>query len=187
AHPNWSMGQKISVDSATMMNKGLEVIEAHWLFGLPSQKIDVVLHRQSIIHSMVDYVDGSVLAQMGNPDMRTPIANALAWPERIDSGVEPLDLISVGRLDFAAADHQHFPCLRLAYQALDAGGTSTAILNAANEVAVAAFLKKQIKFTEIPRTIENVLSRMTPNDGATIEQILADDTQARVLAKEFIK
>ncbi|RKZ86283.1 MAG: 1-deoxy-D-xylulose-5-phosphate reductoisomerase, partial [Gammaproteobacteria bacterium] len=148
AHPNWSMGQKISVDSATMMNKGLEVIEAHWLFGLPTQKIDVVLHRQSIIHSMVDYVDGSVLAQMGNPDMRTPIANALAWPERIDSGVAPLDLVAVGRLDFSVADHQNFPCLALAYQALEAGGTSTAILNAANEVAVEAFLQKQIRFTQ---------------------------------------
>jgi len=139
AHPNWSMGQKISVDSATMMNKGLEVIEAHWLFGLPSDKIEVILHRQSIIHSMVDYDDGSVLAQMGNPDMRTPIANTLAWPQRIDSGVAPLDLVTAGRLDFAKADFARFPCLRLAYQALEAGGTSTAILNAANEIAVEAF------------------------------------------------
>ena len=142
AHPNWSMGQKISVDSATMMNKGLEVIEAHWLFGMPSDKIEVVLHRQSIIHSMVDYIDGSVLAQLGNPDMRTPIANALAWPERIDSGVEPLDLVKAGRLDFATADFERFPCLALAYQALNTGGTSTAILNAANEVAVEAFLQQ---------------------------------------------
>jgi len=187
AHPNWSMGQKISVDSATMMNKGLEVIEAHWLFGLPTQKIDVVLHRQSIIHSMVDYVDGSVLAQMGNPDMRTPIANALAWPERIDSGVAPLDLVAVGRLDFSVADHQNFPCLALAYQALEAGGTSTAILNAANEVAVEAFLQKQIRFTQIAQIIEQVLSKMPAGNGDTLEQVLADDQQARQLAKDLIK
>ena len=187
AHPNWSMGQKISVDSATMMNKGLEVIEAHWLFGLTSDQIDVVLHRQSIIHSMVDYVDGSVLAQMGNPDMRTPIANALAWPERIDSGVEPLDLIKVGRLDFAEADHKNFPCLALAYQALKAGGTSTAILNAANEVAVAAFLQRQIKFTDIAKIIDQVLSDMTASNGDTLEQVLADDQQARILANQLIK
>jgi 1-deoxy-D-xylulose-5-phosphate reductoisomerase len=186
AHPNWSMGQKISVDSATMMNKGLEVIEAHWLFGLESHQIDVILHRQSIIHSMVDYIDGSVLAQMGNPDMRTPIANALAWPNRIDSGVEALDLVVVSRLDFAKADHKHFPCLALAYQALDAGGTSTAILNAANEIAVEAFLQSQIKFTDIARTIENVLSTMPAKAGDTLEQVLADDQQARQLATEFI-
>lgn len=185
AHPNWSMGKKISVDSATMMNKGLEVIEAHWLFGLPTSQIDVVLHRQSIIHSMVDYVDGSVLAQMGNPDMRTPITNALAWPERIDSGVEPLDLVAVGRLDFSEADHKHFPCLALAYQALNAGGTSTAILNAANEVAVDAFLQKQIKFTQIPQIIEQVLSNVTASNGDSLEQVLADDQQARILALEL--
>ncbi|HHA19249.1 MAG TPA: 1-deoxy-D-xylulose-5-phosphate reductoisomerase [Methylophaga sp.] len=187
AHPNWSMGQKISVDSATMMNKGLEVIEAHWLFGLPTEKIEVVLHRQSIIHSMVDYDDGSVLAQMGNPDMRTPIANALAWPDRIDSGVAPLDLVKVGRLDFATADHQHFPCLALAYQALEAGGTSTAILNAANEVAVEAFLHKQIKFTQIAQIIDQVLSEMPASNGDTLEQVLADDQQARQIAKDLIK
>jgi len=187
AHPNWSMGQKISVDSATMMNKGLEVIEAHWLFGLQSSQIEVILHRQSIIHSMVDYVDGSVLAQMGNPDMRTPIANALAWPNRIDSGVEPLDLVAASRLDFAVADHTIFPCLALAYQALDAGGTNTAILNAANEVAVDAFLHSQIKFTDISRTIEHVLSTMTASDGSTLQQVLADDEQSRQIAAEFIK
>jgi 1-deoxy-D-xylulose-5-phosphate reductoisomerase len=179
AHPNWSMGQKISVDSATMMNKGLEVIEAHWLFGLQSDQIDVVLHRQSIIHSMVDYDDGSVLAQMGNPDMRTPIANTLAWPERIDSGVAPLDLVQAGRLDFSEADFARFPCLRLAYQALDAGGTSTAILNAANEVAVAAFLQRQIRFTDIARVIEQVLNEVAANDAGSLEQILADDAAAR--------
>ncbi|MFW5426115.1 MAG: 1-deoxy-D-xylulose-5-phosphate reductoisomerase [Methylophagaceae bacterium] len=186
AHPNWSMGQKISVDSATMMNKGLEVIEAHWLFGLPTAQIEVLLHRQSIIHSMVDYVDGSVLAQMGNPDMRTPIANALAWPNRIASGVAPLDLAAAGRLDFSVADHQHFPCLALAYQALEAGGTSTAILNAANEIAVEAFLNKQIKFTQIAITIEQVLAKITANTGDTLEQVLADDLLARKLARELI-
>ena len=185
-HPNWSMGQKISVDSATMMNKGLEVIEAHWLFGLPNQQIDVVLHRQSIIHSMVDYVDGSVLAQMGNPDMRTPIANALAWPNRIDSGVAPLDLVAISQLNFSKADHEHFPCLALAYQALEAGGTSTAILNAANEVAVEAFLNRQIKFTEIAKTNEHVLSQQAATSGESLEQVLADDQQARQLALDYI-
>lgn len=183
AHPNWSMGQKISVDSATMMNKGLEVIEAHWLFGLQSSQIDVVLHRQSIIHSMVDYDDGSVLAQMGNPDMRTPIANTLAWPERIDSGVEPLNLVKAGRLDFAEADFARFPCLRLAYQALEAGGTSTAILNAANEVAVSAFLQRQIGFTDIARIIEQVLNELPANDASSLDQILTDDAAARRLAE----
>ncbi|MBL1320830.1 MAG: 1-deoxy-D-xylulose-5-phosphate reductoisomerase [Methylophaga sp.] len=186
AHPNWSMGKKISVDSATMMNKGLEVIEAHWLFGLAAEQIEVLLHRQSIIHSMVDYVDGSVLAQMGNPDMRTPIANALAWPNRIDSGVAPLDLATVGRLDFSVADHHHFPCLALAYQALEAGGTSTAILNAANEIAVEAFLNKHIRFTQIAKVIEKVLAEITANKGDTLEQVLADDLQARELALDII-
>ena len=186
AHPNWSMGQKISVDSATMMNKGLEVIEAHWLFGMPSKQIEVLLHRQSIIHSMVDYVDGSVLAQMGNPDMRTPIANALSWPDRIDSGVAPLDLAAAGRLDFSVADFEHFPCLALAYQALDAGGTSTAILNAANEIAVEAFLNKQLKYTGIAQVNEQVLTTMTPSQGDTLQQILDDDLQARELAKRLI-
>ncbi len=186
AHPNWSMGQKISIDSATMMNKGLEVIEAHWLFGLSSQQIEVVLHRQSIVHSMVDYNDGSVLAQMGNPDMRTPIANTLAWPQRIDSGVAPLDLVAAGRLDFATADFEKFPCLRLAYQALDAGGTSTAILNAANEVAVDAFLQRQIKFTDIAKLIEKVLHDLPANEASSLEQILADDAAARVLASELV-
>jgi len=186
AHPNWSMGQKISVDSATMMNKGLEVIEAHWLFGLSSQQIDVVLHRQSIIHSMVDYDDGSVLAQMGNPDMRTPIANTLAWPQRIDSGVAPLDLVTAGRLDFAAADFDRFPCLRLAYQALDAGGTSTAILNAANEVAVEAFLQRQIKFTDIAKIIEQVLTDLPANKADSLAQILTDDEAARALTRDMV-
>jgi len=186
AHPNWSMGQKISVDSATMMNKGLEVIEARWLFGLPSEQIDVLLHRQSIIHSMVDYVDGSVLAQMGNPDMRTPIANALAWPERISSGVESLDLVAAGRLDFAAADFEHFPCLALAYQALNAGGTSTAVLNAANEIAVEAFLSHKLKYTDIAKIIEQVLDKVSVSHGDTLQEILDDDQQARLIAHQLI-
>jgi 1-deoxy-D-xylulose-5-phosphate reductoisomerase len=186
AHPNWSMGQKISVDSATMMNKGLEVIEAHWLFGLPAEQIDVILHRQSIIHSMVDYDDGSVLAQMGNPDMRTPITNALAWPERISSGVEPLNLVSVGRLDFKEADFTHFPCLALAYKALKAGGTSTTILNAANEVAVDAFLQKKIGFTEIAKIIEQVLDTLPANDAVSLDIVLQDDQAARELAHKLV-
>ncbi|WP_289281623.1 MULTISPECIES: 1-deoxy-D-xylulose-5-phosphate reductoisomerase [unclassified Methylophaga] len=186
AHPNWSMGQKISVDSATMMNKGLEVIEAHWLFGLQSQQIEVVLHRQSVIHSMVDYEDGSVLAQMGNPDMRTPITNTLSWPERIASGVAPLDLVKVGRLDFSEADFSRFPCLRLAYKALNDGGTATAILNAANEVAVQAFLDEQIRFTEIAKIIEDVLTELPIHEASSLEQILADDAAARDLAMSKI-
>ena len=186
AHPNWSMGQKISVDSATMMNKGLEVIEAHWLFGLQSQQIEVVLHRQSVIHSMVDYEDGSVLAQMGNPDMRTPITNTLSWPERITSGVAPLDLVKVGRLDFSEADFSRFPCLRLAYKALNDGGTATAILNAANEVAVQAFLDEQIRFTDIAKIIEDVLIELPIHEASSLEQILADDAAARHLAMSKI-
>ena len=186
AHPNWSMGQKISVDSATMMNKGLEVIEAHWLFGLQSQQIEVVLHRQSVIHSMVDYEDGSVLAQMGNPDMRTPITNTLSWPERIASGVAPLDLVKVGRLDFSEADFSRFPCLRLAYKALNDGGTATAILNAANEVVVQAFLDEQIRFTEIAKIIEDVLTELPIHEASSLEQILADDAAARDLAMSKI-
>lgn len=186
AHPNWSMGQKISVDSATMMNKGLEVIEAHWLFGLPSSQIDVLLHRQSIVHSMVDYADGSVLAQMGNPDMRTPIANTLAWPKRIDSGVAPLDLVKAGRLDFAEADFDRFPCLKLAYQALNAGGTSTATLNAANEVAVEAFLKTQIRFTEIAEIIEQVLNHIESVPVDDLATVLAADKAARQVAAGLI-
>jgi 1-deoxy-D-xylulose-5-phosphate reductoisomerase len=179
AHPNWSMGQKISVDSATMMNKGLEVIEAHWLFGLKHEQIQVVLHRQSIIHSMVDYDDGSVLAQMGNPDMRTPIANTLAWPERIDSGVAPLDLVEAGRLDFEYADFERFPCLRLAYESLKMGGTSTAILNAANEVAVEAFLNRKIRFTAIAELIEKALQTVEHHLADSLDIILADDAAAR--------
>lgn len=187
AHPNWSMGQKISVDSATMMNKGLEVIEAHWLFGLPSDQIEVLLHRQSIIHSMVDYVDGSVLAQMGNPDMRTPIANTLAWPQRIDSGVSALDLVKIGQLDFSKADFRRFPCLALAYQALEAGGTSTAILNAANEIAVDAFLKSQLGFVQIAEVITSALKSIPAVEVNTLETVLKADADARQFVKELIQ
>lgn len=186
-HPNWSMGQKISVDSATMMNKGLEVIEAHWLFGLPSNQIEVLLHRQSIIHSMVDYIDGSVLAQMGNPDMRTPIANTLAWPKRIDSGVSALDLATIGQLDFAKADFKRFPCLALAYQALDAGGTSTAILNAANEVAVAAFLQHKLGFLEIAEVIAKALNTIPAVDAIALDTVLQADADTRQFVNELIK
>ncbi len=160
AHPNWEMGRKISVDSATMMNKGLEVIEACWLFHTPPESIQVVLHPQSIIHSLVEYVDGSVLAQLGNPDMRTPIAHALAWPERMASGVAPLDLFAVARFDFEPPDMERFPCLALAYSAIAAGGGVPAVLNAANEVAVAAFLDGRLKFTDIPRLIEETMTAL---------------------------
>jgi 1-deoxy-D-xylulose-5-phosphate reductoisomerase len=178
-HPNWSMGPKISVDSATMMNKGLELVEACWLFGVDQRQIDIVLHPQSIVHSMVSYNDGSVLAQMGNPDMRTPIANALAWPRRMDSGVEPLDLIAVGQLEFAQADEVRFPCLRLARQAVQQGGTSMAIMNAANEVAVEAFLQGRILFTQIPELIEMTMNSVTFSDPDDLQQILHDDRAAR--------
>ena len=184
AHPNWDMGRKISVDSATMMNKGLEVIEACWLFGIDASAIEVVLHPQSVIHSMVDYVDGSVLTQLGNPDMRTPIAHGLGWPERIDSGVDSLDLLSVARLDFEAPDLHRFPCLRLAYEAWQAGGTASTVLNAANEVAVQAFLEGALPFTGIPRLIEDCLSRCASGEVGDLEDILAADAMARALARE---
>ncbi len=186
AHPNWDMGRKISVDSATMMNKGLEVIEAHWLFDAQADQIEVVLHPQSVIHSLVEYVDGSVLAQLGNPDMRTPIAHALAWPRRIDSGVGSLDLFAVARLDFEPPDMDRFPCLRLAFEALRAGGTSSTILNAANEVAVQAFLDRQIRFTDIPRVIEATLAELVCEAVVSIEQVLACDGQARRVAASRI-
>jgi len=186
AHPNWSMGQKISVDSATMMNKGLEVIEACWLFHTQPNKIKVVLHPQSVIHSMVEYADGSVLAQMGNPDMRTPIAHALAWPERIDSGVSSLDLFEIARLDFEAPDCQRFPCLSLAYQAIEQGGTAPAILNAANEVAVAAFLDRRVGFTAIPKIIESTLSVIPAIETQNLDELLAVDVQARAIAEQQI-
>jgi 1-deoxy-D-xylulose-5-phosphate reductoisomerase len=187
AHPNWSMGRKISVDSASMMNKGLELIEACWLFSVPPARVEVVVHPQSVIHSMVDYIDGSVLAQLGNPDMRTPIAHALAWPERMDSGVGALDLLRIGRLDFQAPDEHRFPCLRLARQAAETCGTAPAILNAANEVAVDAFLQRRIRFTEIPVIIEQVLSRQAAVAVDCLEDVLAADRQARALACSWLE
>jgi 1-deoxy-D-xylulose-5-phosphate reductoisomerase len=186
-HPNWVMGPKISVDSATMMNKGLEVIEAHWLFNVEIDNIEVVIHPQSVIHSMVSYSDGSVLAQLGNPDMRTPIAHALAWPERVESGVEPLDIFEVAKLEFEKPDFQHFPCLRLCYDAIRAGGSASIVLNAANEVAVAAFLEHRIPFTAIAALIEETLSRATiSEDVNTIENILTADQDARIIINECI-
>ena len=187
AHPNWSMGRKISVDSASMMNKGLELIEACWLFAARPDQVEVVVHPQSVIHSLVDYVDGSVLAQLGNPDMRTPIAHALAWPERIDSGVAPLDLFSVARLDFQRPDEQRFPCLRLARQAAEAGGSAPAMLNAANEVAVAAFLERRIRFTDIARIIEDVLARDAAVAVESLDVVFAADARARELANDWLR
>jgi 1-deoxy-D-xylulose-5-phosphate reductoisomerase len=187
AHPNWVMGRKISVDSATMMNKGLEVIEACWLFHASPSMVQVVLHPQSVIHSLVEYVDGSVLAQLGNPDMRTPIAHALAWPDRIASGVERLDLFRIARLDFYAPDPERFPCLRLAVEAMQAGGTATTILNAANEVAVAEFLGRRIRYTEIPRIVETTLSNVTAGPAASLVHILHADMQAREFAVTAVR
>jgi len=187
AHPNWDMGRKISVDSATMMNKGLEVIEACWLFHTGPENIQVVLHPQSVVHSMVEYADGSVLAQLGNPDMRTPIAYALAWPERIEAGVERLNLFEIARLDFEPPDYQRFPCLRLAQEAMHSGGTATAILNAANEIAVQAFLDGHIQFTHIARIVEATLERVPHHDASTLEIILADDGDAREFSINHIR
>lgn len=186
AHPNWVMGRKISVDSASMMNKGLEVIEAHWLFNAPAERIEVVVHPQSVIHSLVEYADGSVLAQLGNPDMRTPIAHALAYPERIEAGVAPLDLFRVGQLDFTPPDHQRFPCLGLAYEALRAGGSAPTSLNAANEVAVAAFLDGRLPFTGIAATIARVLERIPATPLADLEAVRQADAAARRLAEEIV-
>ena len=186
AHPNWTMGRKISVDSASMMNKGLELIEACWLFDARPQQVEVVIHPQSVIHSLVDYVDGSVLAQLGNPDMRTPIAHALAWPRRIDSGVAPLDLFAIARLDFEAPDEQRFPCLRLARAAAECGGSAPALLNAANEVAVAAFLDGRLGFHQIPQMIEAVLERIPAVAVGELETVLAADEQARQAARDWL-
>lgn len=187
AHPNWVMGRKISVDSATMMNKGLEVIEAHWLFGAAASQIDVVIHPQSVIHSMVSYVDGSVLAQLGNPDMRTPIAHALAYPERMTSGVKAVDLTEIGQLTFLKPDFQRFPCLKLAYDALLAGGTAPAILNAANEVAVQAFLDRRIGFRAIDRLLDRVMDAVPHGEAADIDTLLDYDRRARQSAQSFIR
>ena len=186
AHPNWSMGQKISVDSATMLNKGLELIEACWLFNTTPAQIEVVIHPQSVIHSMVEYVDGSVLAQMGNPDMRTPIAHALAWPERIASGVTSLDMVALGRLDFSAPDYARFPCLRLAQQAAATGATAPAILNAANEVAVTAFLQRRLRFDQIHQVIDTVLQRLPVTEPDNLDVVQFADSQARAIAHAII-
>ena len=186
AHPNWSMGRKISVDSATMMNKGLELIEACWLFDARPEQVEVVIHPQSVIHSLVDYIDGSVLAQLGNPDMRTPIAHALAWPERVASGVSPLDLFRVGRLDFQEPDLQRFACLRLARQAAEAGGSAAAVLNAANEVAVEAFLQRRIGFTQIAQLNEAVLNSLPVASVESLEAVLAADRSARESAQRWL-
>ena len=185
-HPNWSMGRKISVDSATMMNKGLELIEAHWLFNCPPDKLEVVIHPQSVIHSMVRYRDGSVLAQLGNPDMRTPIAYCLGLPERIDSGVGDLDFDALSALTFQKPDFDRFPCLKLAYEAMNAGGAAPCVLNAANEAAVAAFLDGQIKFTNIAKTVAHCLAQDFSDDLGNIENLLAQDAVTRRQAQEFI-
>ena len=185
-HPNWSMGRKISVDSASMMNKGLELIEAHWLFNCPPEKLEVVIHPQSVIHSMVRYRDGSVLAQLGNPDMRTPIAYCLGLPERIDSGVGELDFGALSALTFQKPDFNRFPCLKLAYQAMNAGGAAPCVLNAANEVAVAAFLDKRIKFTDIAKVVAHCLAQDFSDGRHDIEGLLAQDAQTRRQAEAFI-
>ncbi len=186
AHPNWVMGRKISVDSATLMNKGLELIEACWLFGVTPDQVEIVIHPQSVIHSLVEYVDGSVLAQLSNPDMRTPIAHALAWPERIESGVKSLNLLEIARLDFSPPDLKRFPCLRLAYEAARAGGTAPAILNAANEVAVQAFLDQRIRFTDIPRVIEHALISLPVSQETQLGVVLSNDVRAREVASRYI-
>lgn len=186
AHPKWVMGRKISVDSATMMNKGLEVIEAHWLFGLSAKYIEVLIHPQSVIHSMVSYVDGSVLAQLGNPDMRTPIAHALAYPERIASGVAQLDLTTVGQLVFEKPDHSRFPCLKLAYDALKVGGVAPTILNAANEIAVQAFLDRRIGFRMIDQVIARVLDALPHSMVNCIDSLLDQDRAARDLTQAYL-
>ena len=186
AHPNWSMGKKISVDSATMMNKGLEVIEAHWLFGAAADQIDVVIHPQSVIHSMVSYADGSVLAQLGNPDMRTPIAHALAYPERIESGVEPIDLAKIAELHFQRPNFEQFPCLKLAFDALRVGGSAAALLNAANEIAVEAFLDRKIGFRKINELIATVMAKIPSTAVSDLESLLEQDQRARDLTHLLI-
>jgi 1-deoxy-D-xylulose-5-phosphate reductoisomerase len=185
-HPNWVMGAKITIDSATLMNKGLEVIEARWLFNANPDQIEVVVHPQSVIHSMVEYIDGSVLAQLGNPDMRTPIAYALGYPKRIESGVASLDLLSIAKLEFEAPDMQRFPCLQLAFDALNAGGTAPTVLNAVNEVAVSAFLNEHIAFTDIPNLISTSLESIPVEAVSSIEHIISVDALARNFANDWI-
>lgn len=187
AHPNWVMGRKISVDSATMMNKGLEVIEAFWLFGLPLEKIKVLIHPQSVVHSMVRYRDGSVLAQLGQPDMRTPIAYGLAWPERIAAGVEPLSLTQLANLSFSEPDLSRFPCLSLAFTAAKSGGTAPTILNAANEIAVAAFLDEGLPYLQVPVVVEKALNAISTSKADSLDEILHVDAQARKVARDFIR
>ncbi len=187
AHPNWAMGRKISVDSATMMNKGLEMIEAHWLFNVPAERIEIVIHPQSVIHSLVQYVDGSVIAELGNPDMRTPIAHALAYPARIASGVAPLDLFKVATMNFERPDFARFPCLALAYRALREGESSPATMNAANEIAVKAFLDGRIAFTAIPEVIEKVMDASPTTALATLADVVATDCLARESAEKMIR
>jgi 1-deoxy-D-xylulose-5-phosphate reductoisomerase len=186
AHPNWVMGRKISVDSATMMNKGLEVIEARWLFDLAPERIEVVIHPQSIVHSLVEYVDGSVIAQLSNPDMRVPIAHALAYPDRIASGARPLDLAAMKSLSFERPDHERFPCLQLAYAALRAGGTAPTVLNAANEIAVKEFLAGRLPFTAIARVIEQTLQSTPGSDAMNLEAVMQADAAARRKAGERV-
>ncbi|VAW87734.1 1-deoxy-D-xylulose 5-phosphate reductoisomerase [hydrothermal vent metagenome] len=186
AHPNWVMGRKISVDSASMMNKGLELIEACWLFDAKPEQVQVVVHPESMIHSMVEYVDGSVISQMGNPDMRIPIAHAMAWPQRMDSGDKGMNIFEVAQLNFEKPDQQRFPCLRLAREAIEAGGTSPAVLNAANEVAVDAFLDNRLPFLAIPKVIEQTLEQCTNRVADSLDVIFEEDKQARVLAAQFV-
>lgn len=186
-HPNWVMGAKITIDSATLMNKGLEVIEAHWLFNAAPEQIEVVVHPQSVIHSMVEYIDGSVLAQLGNPDMRTPIAYALAYPARISAGVASLNLLEIAKLEFEAPDIQRFPCLQLAFDALHIKGTAATVLNAANEIAVAAFLNRQIRFLDIPRLIAAAMRAIESQPVESIEQLMAVDEEARSFAKAWVQ
>ena len=187
AHPKWSMGRKISVDSATLMNKGLELIEACWLFAVPAQAVEVVVHPQSIVHSLVQYTDGSVLAELGNPDMRTPIAQALAWPQRIESGVADLDLFDIVRLDFEQPDMQAFPCLAIASAAARAGGDAATILNAANEVAVQAFLDQRIEFTQIAEVVEQTLNGQVLSEPESLELVQQSDSAARLYSSSYIK
>jgi 1-deoxy-D-xylulose-5-phosphate reductoisomerase len=187
AHPNWSMGAKISVDSATLMNKGLELIEAHYLFGMPSQRIDILIHPQSVIHSMVEFVDGSVLAQLGSPDMRIPLAYALAWPERMETPAQRLDLADIARLDFERPDLDRFPALRLAREALEAGGAAPIVLNAANEVAVASFLTGEIRFTDISRVVEQALTDALFEAPKSISDVLEIDRATRSRVEALMK
>jgi 1-deoxy-D-xylulose-5-phosphate reductoisomerase len=185
-HPNWNMGKKISVDSATLMNKGLELIEASWLFSMPPEKIDIVVHPESVVHSLVQYVDGSVLAQLGNPDMRTPIAHALSWPDRMTSGVADLDLIELGRLNFESPDSVNFPCLRIALEAARVGLDAPAVLNAANEIAVQAFLNRRIGFTQISEVIEDTLDATIFDEPESLAAVKDSDTKARIHTQKLI-